>query len=80
MVPAPHSRNDSNYTVNEIYYSNGTLIEKLLIEDEDLTLEEREYFQDYEGQKEAYYNKKQITRRTACNLFFNENGIFWRIL
>ncbi|WP_302291044.1 hypothetical protein [Methanosphaera stadtmanae] len=65
MVPAPHSRNDSNYTVNEIYYSNGTLIEKLLIEDEDLTLEEREYFQDYEGQKEAYYNKKQQDKLDA---------------
>lgn len=40
-----------------MYYKNGTEIKSLDISD-DLTYEDRQYFQDYDGQKEEYYQKQ----------------------
>ena len=58
MVPYNFTRNDSDYTIKEIYHEDGSVLKKLRIED-DLTLEQRQYFQNYEQQKEEYYLKKQ---------------------
>ena len=58
MVPYNFTRNDSDYTIKEIYHEDGSVLKKLRIED-DLTLEQRQDFQNYEQQKEEYYLKKQ---------------------
>ena len=57
MVPYTFTRNDT-YTVYEIYHEDGSILKKLRIQD-DLTLEQRKYFQDYKNQKSEYYLKKQ---------------------
>lgn len=54
----------------EIYYlkyQNGTPIKSLDISD-DLTLEQRKYFQDYESQKEQYYYDKEAKDRYAAQV------------
>lgn len=58
MVPYNFTRNDTDYTVYEIYHEDGTILKKLRIQD-DLTVEQKKYFQDYEAQKSDYYLKKQ---------------------
>lgn len=53
----PQTGKNYQYPVTGMYYKNGTEIKSLDISD-DLTYEDRQYFQDYDGQKEEYYQKQ----------------------
>lgn len=52
-------RDDYKYMTMTLHYKNGTLLREIGIEDDDLTEDMKAYFDDYEGQLEAYYQKQQ---------------------
>ncbi len=50
---------DYDYIVLFMYYKNGTEIPTLDISDDDLTLEQRNYFDNYAQEKQDYYQRQQ---------------------
>ena len=50
---------DGMYIIAELKFKNGTIIPKLSIEDDDLTKEQREYFDDYYEQRQDYIAQQQ---------------------
>lgn len=63
-----HDGNGSyDYYVETLAYQNGTKIRPLSISDDDLTQEEKTYFDDYEDQKQDYYHKQdELAQRSAA--------------
>lgn len=63
-----HDGNGSyDYYVETLAYQNGTKIRPLSISDDDLTQEEKTYFDDYEDQKQDYYHKQDdLAQRSAA--------------
>lgn len=52
------ARDDNSRIILKMYYKNGTEIRSLDVTDDDLTLEQKSYFDDYYGDREAYYQKQ----------------------
>lgn len=63
-----HEGNGSyDYYVETLTYQNGTKIKSLSISDDDLTQEEKTYFDDYEDQKQNYYHKQDdLAQRSSA--------------
>ena len=63
------------YIMLNMYYKNGTEIKSLDIEDDDLTADQRTYFDNYEQQRQEYLQKhlaEEIDTETTYNMMHDK--------
>ena len=72
----PPPGEEKNSKIVEIFYKNGTEIQSLSLFDEDLTVEQRKYFDNYTEQKMEH--DTEISRREQESLIESQNRILDR--